>query len=98
MQSHTERFDCRPVANWGFVVAGLADTQKPPENISGTMTGVLCVYSLLFMKFAWDVQPRNKLLLACHACNEVVQANNLRRHLQWKWYESEKDKADGSSS
>nr|GME00518.1 cellulose synthase-like protein G3 [Ipomoea batatas] len=27
-----------PVANWGFVVAGLVDTQKPPEMISGNMT------------------------------------------------------------
>jgi hypothetical protein len=67
------------------VLAGLADTAKPPETISQNMTGVLCVYSLLFMRFAWRVQPRNYLLLGCHACNEVVQANNLRRHLQWKW-------------
>lgn len=74
-----------PVANWGFVLAGLADTAKPPELISQNMTGVLCVYSLLFMRFAWRVQPRNYLLLSCHACNEVVQANNLRRHLQWKY-------------
>jgi mitochondrial pyruvate carrier 1 len=73
-----------PVMNWGFVIAGLADTQKPPEMISGNMTGVLCVYSLLFMRFAWEVKPRNYLLMACHACNEVVQANNLRRHLQWR--------------
>ena len=27
------------VANWGFVAAGAADTQKPPEMISGNMTG-----------------------------------------------------------
>ncbi|KAI7743779.1 hypothetical protein M8C21_004824, partial [Ambrosia artemisiifolia] len=31
-----------PVANWGFVVAGLVDMQKPPEMISGNMTAVLC--------------------------------------------------------
>lgn len=86
------------MANWGFVLAGIADTQKPPEAISGNMTGVLCVYSLLFMRFAWMVQPRNYLLLACHACNEVVQANNLRRHLQWRMYQSEKDKNDSSGS
>ena len=27
----------------------------------------------LFMRFAWMVQPRNYLLLACHAANETVQ-------------------------
>ncbi|KZV58741.1 mitochondrial pyruvate carrier 1 [Dorcoceras hygrometricum] len=28
-----------PVANWGFVIAGLVDMKKPPEMISGNMTG-----------------------------------------------------------
>ncbi|KAJ0793315.1 putative mitochondrial pyruvate carrier [Helianthus annuus] len=27
-----------PVANWGFVVAGLVDMQKPPEMISDNMS------------------------------------------------------------
>ncbi len=39
----------------------------------------MCVYSLLFMRFAWEIQPRNYILLACHASNEVVQLNQLRR-------------------
>ncbi|KAJ0938589.1 putative mitochondrial pyruvate carrier [Helianthus annuus] len=35
-----------PVANWGFVAAGLVDMQKPPEMISGNMTaGWLCLVS-----------------------------------------------------
>ncbi len=62
---------------------------KPPEIISTNMTGALCIYrcacislvvfaltashSGLFMRFAWMVQPRNYLLLACHAANETVQ-------------------------
>lgn len=50
------------------------------------MTGVLCVYSVLFMRFAWVIQPRNYLLFACHASNEAVQLNQLRR---WgTWYNS----------
>lgn len=57
----------------------IIDSKKPPETISGKMTGVLCVYSLLFMRFAWMVQPRNYLLLACHASNEAAQLNQLSR-------------------
>ena len=38
---------------------------------------VLCVYSALFMRFAWAVQPRNYLLFACHASNECVQVRDL---------------------
>ncbi|EEC83573.1 hypothetical protein OsI_29230 [Oryza sativa Indica Group] len=30
-----------PVANWGFVLAGLVDMNKPPEMISGNMTAAL---------------------------------------------------------
>ncbi|KAL4192909.1 hypothetical protein AMTRI_Chr06g174340 [Amborella trichopoda] len=68
-----------PVANWGFVIAGLVDTKKPPELISGNMTSAMCVYSGLFMRFAWMVQPRNYLLLACHVSNESVQLYQLSR-------------------
>ena len=43
----------------------------------------MCVYSCLFMRFAWMVQPRNYLLLACHASNESVQLYNLSRWYAW---------------
>ena len=39
----------------------------------------MCIYSLLFMRFAWEIRPRNYILLACHASNEAVQLNQLRR-------------------
>jgi hypothetical protein len=51
--------------------------------ISPNMTSAMCVYSLLFMRFAWMVQPRNYLLLACHASNESVQLFQLSRWYQW---------------
>ena len=70
------------MANWGFVLAGITDgLTKSPESISVNMTGAMCVYSGLFMRFAWRVQPRNMLLLGCHFCNEVVQLNQLRRYM-----------------
>jgi hypothetical protein len=43
----------------------------------------MCVYSCLFMRFAWMVNPRNYLLLACHASNETVQLYNLQRWYRW---------------
>ena len=68
-----------PVANWGFVLAGLEQTTKPEHMISGPMTGALTVYSGLFMRFAWRVQPRNYILFACHTANGSVQVRILRR-------------------
>ncbi|KAI8543935.1 hypothetical protein RHMOL_Rhmol08G0256200 [Rhododendron molle] len=75
-----------PIANWGFVIAGLVDMKKPPEMISGNMTGAMCIYSALFMRFAWMVQPRNYLLLACHASNETVQLYQLSRWAKGNGY------------
>ncbi len=44
----------------------------------------MCIYSLLFMRFAWAIQPRNYLLFACHFSNELVQLNQMRRYLTWR--------------
>ncbi|KAG2578652.1 hypothetical protein PVAP13_6NG118700 [Panicum virgatum] len=65
---------------------------KPPEMISGNMTAVMCVYSGLFMRFAWMVQPRNYLLLACHASNESVQLYQLSR-----WARAQGDNNEASA-
>ncbi|KAF4697298.1 Mitochondrial pyruvate carrier 2 [Perkinsus olseni] len=74
-----------PMANWGIVAAGVLDmTTQGPEMISIPMTGTLCVYSLLFMRFAWMVQPRNYLLLSCHIFNEGVQLIQLGRALKYQ--------------
>uniref|UniRef100_UPI00398EC899 mitochondrial pyruvate carrier 1 isoform X2 n=1 Tax=Pristiophorus japonicus TaxID=55135 RepID=UPI00398EC899 len=62
-----------PVANWGLPIAAFNDMKKTPEIISGRMTFALCCYSLLFMRFAYKVQPRNWLLFACHFTNEGAQ-------------------------
>ncbi|XP_032882154.1 mitochondrial pyruvate carrier 1 [Amblyraja radiata] len=62
-----------PVANWGLPIAAFSDMRRSPEIISGRMTFALCCYSLLFMRFAYKVQPRNWLLFACHFTNESTQ-------------------------
>ena len=62
-----------PAANWGMVGAGMMDANKPPEFISSRMTLTLFCYSLMFMRFAWMVKPRNYLLFSCHFCNAGMQ-------------------------
>lgn len=66
-----------PVANWGLPLAALGDFKKDPEKISGNMTVALLVYSSVFMRFAWKVQPRNLLLFACHFTNVNAQAGQV---------------------
>lgn len=52
---------------------------RPKEKVSPNMTVALCIYSLLFMRFAIRVQPINYLLFACHATNETAQLYQLQR-------------------
>ncbi|XP_074590799.1 mitochondrial pyruvate carrier 1-like [Curcuma longa] len=80
-----------PISNLGFVIAGMVDTQKPPEVISRNMTAVMCVYSGLFMRFSWMVQPRNYLLIAIHASNESVQLYQLSRWARAQGYLEKKE-------
>lgn len=68
-----------PISNWGISLAAMKDMNKPKEMVSGPMTVALCIYSLLFMRFALRVQPRNLLLFSCHATNEVAQCYQLQR-------------------
>ncbi|CAI2384857.1 unnamed protein product [Moneuplotes crassus] len=73
-----------PVCNWGIVLAGILDSNKPPEKISPNMTTVLLCYSLMFMRFAWKVQPRNYLLFSCHICNTIAQSALLMKVIKYR--------------
>jgi hypothetical protein len=83
-----------PVANWGIVLSTMYDmSNSGPEKISGPMTIALSAYSMMFLRFAWKVQPRNYLLFACHVCNLSAQLVQLYRK-----YEYELDPANSSNS
>lgn len=43
----------------------------------------LCLYSMVFMRFAWKVQPRNLLLFACHITNTTAQALQGARFIEY---------------
>lgn len=76
-----------PLANWTLPVAAISDIVTRPDTIiSPTMTTALVLYSASFMRFAWMVQPRNYLLLAVHATNEVAQLVQGYRYLAFKGY------------
>ncbi|XP_055954630.1 mitochondrial pyruvate carrier 1 [Patella vulgata] len=73
-----------PVANWGLPLAALGDLKKDPEIISGKMTLALTIYSCMFMRFAWKVQPRNLLLFACHFTNVTAQTSQGGRFINYQ--------------
>ncbi|XP_071114575.1 mitochondrial pyruvate carrier 1-like [Haliotis cracherodii] len=74
------------VANWGLPLAALGDLKKDPEIISGKMTLALAIYSMLFMRFAIKVQPRNMLLFSCHITNEAAQLTQLARFMNFHYF------------
>ncbi|KAJ3129622.1 pyruvate transporter mpc1 [Nowakowskiella sp. JEL0407] len=74
------------VANWGLPLAAIADTKKSPEIISPKMTTALLLYSCMFMRFAWRVEPRNMLLFACHFTNAGAQSVQGYRYLDHYYF------------
>lgn len=74
-----------PVANWGLAASGIYDAAlKGPEIINERMSATQVVYSGLFVRFAWMVQPRNYILASCHTANVCAQSNQLRRWAEYK--------------
>eukprot|EP00927_Polykrikos_kofoidii_P035495 TRINITY_DN3004_c0_g1_i2.p1 TRINITY_DN3004_c0_g1~~TRINITY_DN3004_c0_g1_i2.p1 ORF type:complete len:266 (+),score=36.97 TRINITY_DN3004_c0_g1_i2:86-799(+) len=74
-----------PVANWGLSLSAIYDANTlGPEVINERMSATQVVYSGLFCRFAWMVQPRNYILLGCHAANVSAQSNQLRRWVDHK--------------
>jgi len=72
-----------PVANWGLSLSAMYDAARlGPEVINERMSATQVVYSGLFCRFAWMVQPRNYILLGCHTANVGAQSNQLRRWAQ----------------
>jgi len=82
-----------PIANWGLSISGIYDANTlGPEVINERMSATQVVYSGLFMRFAWCVQPRNFILLGCHTANVAAQGNQVRRWAMHK-LETEPDTA-----
>ncbi|CAJ0918940.1 unnamed protein product [Ranitomeya imitator] len=57
--------------------------QFPTKNCEKLVEALTC-YSLLFMRFAYKVQPRNWLLFACHFTNEGAQLVQGSRLIKYK--------------
>ncbi|KAM5290782.1 mitochondrial pyruvate carrier 1-like protein [Glossophaga mutica] len=74
-----------PVANWGLPMAAFRDMKASPDIISGRMTTALILYSMAFMRFAYRVQPRNLLLMACHSANVVAQSVQASRFVVYHY-------------
>ncbi|KAI5959621.1 uncharacterized protein KGF55_005265 [Candida pseudojiufengensis] len=82
-----------PVSNFGIPIAAVMDLKKNPELISGPMTGSLILYSLVFMKYAVAVTPKNYLLFGCHFVNEIAQLTQGFRWVKFHYSEDKKKEA-----
>lgn len=80
-----------PLANWGLPLAAIADIGKEPEIISGPMTIALGSYSMVFMRFAMRVTPRNPLLFVCHLTNATAQLTQGYRFMNYHYWGGKTD-------
>ncbi len=83
------------LAGWGMSGSAIYDAaMSGPEIISLKMTSVLIVYSSLFARWAYIVKPQNMLLASCHAANVAAQLNQLRRALEYKIEQGQKEEVE----
>lgn len=54
----------------------------------------MCIYSLLFMRFAIRVSPMNPLLFACHFANECAQIMQGVRLIKYNLSQKTEQKAN----
>ena len=74
-----------PTFNFMFVIQGFIERDRPPHKLSRNMQMILTTYSILFMRFALIVKPKNYLLFCCHVSNTYLQANLLMKRLNFEW-------------
>lgn len=68
-------------ANWLIPVAAVTNlVNQPAENINPQMTGILTLYSCVFMRWAIAISPANYPLLACHIVNSSAQVLTLGKY------------------
>lgn len=72
-----------PALNWAIPISAIIDRKKDPKIISGKMTLALFLYSMVFMRFAVKVNPRNTLLFACHFVNAGAQLGQGVRFIEY---------------
>lgn len=58
------------------------------------MTLALCVYSMLFMRFAIKVKPRNMLLFSCHFANECAQITQGFRFVRYHYFMTDEQRVE----
>lgn len=63
----------------------LSARYKTEPNKYYCLVTALCLYSMIFMRFAWKVQPRNLLLFACHFTNEAAQLTQGYRFIDYNY-------------
>mmetsp|Transcript_39233 Transcript_39233/g.45622 ORF Transcript_39233/g.45622 Transcript_39233/m.45622 type:complete len:94 (+) Transcript_39233:46-327(+) len=68
-------------ANWLIPIAAVTNLMKQPaSDINPQMTGILTLYSCVFMRWAIAINPANYPLLVCHVVNSTAQALTLGKY------------------
>lgn len=55
------------------------------KNFNYFFSTALTLYSMIFMRFAWRVTPRNLLLLGCHITNFTAQSIQGSRFIEYNY-------------
>lgn len=74
-----------PICKWLLVIAGLKDTQRPVEKLSGTQQLALMATGAIWTRWAgFVIKPRNPLLASVNFFLGAVAGYQVTRIVNWR--------------
>lgn len=79
-----------PICKWMLVIAGLKDTQRPVEKLSGTQQIALMATGVIWTRWAgFVIKPRNPLLASVNFFLGAVAGYQVSRIAKWRLEEGD---------
>lgn len=73
-----------PTLKWGLVIAGLSDTNRPVEKISGAQNLSLLATAVIWTRWSFVIKPRNMLLASVNSFLALTAGYQLSRIIDYR--------------
>ncbi|CAG9824057.1 unnamed protein product [Phaedon cochleariae] len=74
-----------PMFKWGLVIAGIADLQRPADNISPGQCGALLATGVIWSRYSLVITPKNYSLLSVNVFVALTQCYQMYRALDYQF-------------
>ncbi|KAL3235611.1 mitochondrial pyruvate carrier RNJ42_02387 [Nakaseomyces bracarensis] len=73
-----------PTLKWGLVIAGLSDSNRPVEKVSGAQNLSLLATAIIWTRWSFVIKPKNILLASVNSFLTVIAGYQLSRIIDYR--------------